>query len=140
MPKTITHKVVFKNTNAGDLYDLYMNPKKHTEVTGAPAKISAREGAKYSAHGGYITGRNLHLVKDRLIVQSWRASDWKRDDIDSTFVLHLEQKGNDAILRATHANIPDKHVVGIDKGWQTYYWNPWKRHLAQKRSRETRGM
>ncbi|MBK5285208.1 MAG: hypothetical protein JJE25_07370, partial [Bacteroidia bacterium] len=59
MAKTIVQKVVFKNTTPKILYDLYMDSKKHSLVTGGPAVISAKEGTKYSAHGGYIKGKNL---------------------------------------------------------------------------------
>jgi activator of HSP90 ATPase len=133
MPKTIVHKVVFKKTAARDLYDLYMNPKKHALISDEPAKISTKEGTRFSVFGGYITGRNLHLVRDKLIVQSWRGSDWKKSDLDSTFIIHLQQKGKDVVLYATHANVPDNHFAGINKGWYTHYWNPWKRHLAGKK-------
>ena len=140
MPKTIVHRVVFKRTAARDLYNLYMNPKKHAYISGEPAKIVAKEGTKFSVFGGYITGKNLHLVKDKLIVQSWRGSDWKKSDLDSTFIIRLEQKGKDAILLATHANVPDNHFVGTNKGWYTHYWNAWKRHLAGKEPRRDQGM
>ena len=132
MSKTIIQKIVFKNTTSKILYDLYMNPKKHSLVTGAPAVISAKEGTVYSAHGGYITGKNLHLIKDKLIVQTWRAQGWDKSDIDSTFIINLEQKGNNVVLHAIHANLPDKHSEHIDKGWHDHYWNRWKQHLAGK--------
>lgn len=45
MPKTIVHKVVFKNAARKDLYELYMNAKKHSEATGEKAKIF-RQGGK----------------------------------------------------------------------------------------------
>ena len=140
MSRTIVQKVLFKNTTAGSLYKLYMDPKKHAEVTGAPASISSKQGSKFSAHGGYITGKNLQLIKDRLIVQSWRGSDWRAGDPDSTFVMSLEQKGKDVNLVATHANVPDKHAPGIDRGWYIHYWNPMKRHLAGKPPRKDSGM
>jgi activator of HSP90 ATPase len=132
MPKTIVQKVVFKNVSVKDLYDLYMNAKKHSAATGAQAKISAKEGSSYSVHNGYITGKNLKLVKDRLIVQTWRAKDWSNDDYDSTFIISLEQQGKNAMLHAIHTNVPDKHAKGIDKGWHEFYWEPWKKHLAGK--------
>jgi activator of HSP90 ATPase len=132
MPKTIVQKVVFKNTTPKDLYDLYMNEKKHSIATGAPAKISAKEGAAYSAHGGYITGKNLQLVKDRLIVQTWRAQGWDKEDTDSIFIISLEPKDKNIVLHAIHANLPDKHAASIDKGWHNHYWEPWKKYLAGK--------
>ena len=78
MSKTIIQKVVFKNATAKDLYDLYMDEKKHSMATAVPARISRKVGGRYSVHNGYITGKNLHLVKDKLIVQTWRAQDWER--------------------------------------------------------------
>src|SRR5690349_1370205 len=132
MSKTIVQKVVFKNTTPKALYELYMDAKKHSLVTGGPALISTKEGSKYSVHGGYIKGKNLHLVKNKTIVQTWRAKDWDKSDMDSTFIIHLEQNGKDTVLHAVHANVPDKSAAGIDKGWFDHYWNPWKQHLAGK--------
>lgn len=132
MPKNIIQTVVFKNTTPKALYDLYMNAKKHSVATGAPATITNKAGALYSAHGGYITGENLRLIKDQLIVQTWRGKDWNKKDPDSTFIIHLEPKGKNTTLHAIHLNVPDKHAEGIDKGWHSHYWEPWKKYLAGK--------
>lgn len=132
MTKTIVQKIIFRNVTADALYDLYMNARKHTMATGARAKITAKEGSRFSAHENYITGKNLQLIKNRLIVQSWRATDWEKEDADSTFIIYLEPKGKNTVLHATHANIPVKHVDGINKGWHQYYWEPWRKLLAGK--------
>ena len=132
MAKTIVQKVVFKNTAPEILYDLYMDAKKHSLVTGAPAVISAKVGSKFTAHGGYIKGKNLHLVKNKTIVQSWRGEDWSKTDEDSIFILHLEPKGKDTVLHVVHSNLPDKHAESIDKGWHEYYWEPWKIYISQE--------
>ncbi|MFZ1979541.1 MAG: SRPBCC domain-containing protein [Bacteroidota bacterium] len=132
MSKTIIQKVVFKNATAKDLYNLYMDEKKHSMATAVPARISRKVGGRYSVHNGYITGKNLHLVKDKLIVQTWRAQDWSDSDLDSTFILSMEQRGKDVVLQVVHANVPDKQVKGIDKGWHAFYWEPWKKFLSGK--------
>jgi activator of HSP90 ATPase len=132
MSKTIVQEVVFKNTTPKDIYDLYMDAKKHSAATGAPAKISNKEGGSFSAYGGYITGKNLQLLKNKLIVQTWRAQDWKKDELDSTFIIALKPKGKDVVMQAVHANVPDKQAKGIDKGWHEFYWEPWKKYLAGK--------
>ncbi len=131
MAKTINQKVIFKNATTKDLYDLYMNAKKHSHVTGAPAKVSAKEET-YSTHNEYIKGKNLRLIKDKLIVQTWRASSWKKDDMDSTFILYFEQKGKDAVLEMIHANVPDGEVDSLTKGWNQHYWESWKSFLSGK--------
>ncbi len=132
MSKTIVQKVVFKNTSPEKVYDLYMNAKQHSFVTGAPAKISNKVGASFSAHGSYISGKNLFLVKNELIVQTWRAESWTSKDQDSIFIIALEKKENDVILNATHANVPASAEASLKKGWFDHYWNPMKEHLAGK--------
>jgi len=138
--KTLTQKVVFKNATPEQLYDLYMDAKLHSLVTGAPAKITKKEGASFSAHGDYIKGKNFHLVPGKLIVQSWRGQDWKKGDLDSIFMLQFEKQGKDAVLNMVHANIPDKEADGIKSGWVDYYWTPWKAHLAGKKVTRKKGM
>lgn len=132
MAKTIVQKVLFKNTTPRALYNLYMDAKQHSLIAGSPAKITNKPGDKYSVHGGYITGKNLNLIKDRQIVQTWRAQGWGKDDVDSTFIINLEPKGNDVVLHAIHAGVPDAHAAGLSKGWHDHYWKPWKQHLAGK--------
>jgi activator of HSP90 ATPase len=132
MTKTITQKVVFKNSTPEQLYELYMDAKKHALVSGAPAKISAKGGAAFSAHGGYISGKIFEAIPGKSIVQSWRAKGWGKNELDSTFMLQFEKKGKDTVLNMVHANIPNAHVAGIKKGWNNHYWNLWKQHLAGK--------
>ncbi|MFI5152202.1 MAG: SRPBCC domain-containing protein [Chitinophagales bacterium] len=132
MSKTAVYKILYKNTKPKALYELYMNSKKHSEATAAAAKISAKKGGKFTAHNGWIFGENLQLVKDRLIVQAWRAQGWNESDTDSIFMIYLEPKGKDTMLHAVHSNIPDKEFDGINKGWHLHYWGPWKKYLAGK--------
>jgi len=132
MPKNIKQKVVFKNTTPKALYDLYMNAKKHSKATAAPAKIIKKAGTKFSAHNGYIIGENIHLKSDALIVQTWRGVDWDKNEPDSVFIIHLEKKGKNTVLHAIHTGVPDKHADGINKGWFTHYWEPWKKYLSGK--------
>jgi activator of HSP90 ATPase len=130
MVKTIFQKVVFKNTTPKILYGIYMDAYKHSQAIGAPVKIINKVGESFTSHGKYIHGKNLQLVKDKLIVQSWRGSDWAKDEMDSTFILQFYQQGNDTLLIMSHANIPEKHFKGIKNGWNKYYWKPWKKYMA----------
>ena len=133
MAKTITQRIVFKNAKSETLYDMFLNSKIHAAITGGgAAKISGKEGTIFSVYDGYITGKNLQLVKGKLIVQSWLASDWGPGESDSTFILLFEQKGKDTIINMTQANIPDAHVDGIRKGWTDFYWKPWKKYLLSR--------
>ncbi len=134
MAKTITQKILFKNSKPETLYNMFLNGKHHSTITGGEAKIFAREGGTFSVYDGYAVGKNLQLIKDKLIVQSWFAADWSERDLDSTLILFLEEKGNDAVINMVHANIPDAHVEGIKKGWTDFYWKPWKKYLSGKKN------
>ena len=133
MAKQIAQKMTFKKTKPKTLYNLYMNAKQHAHIAGSPVKISAKAGAPFSAHGGYITGSSVYNVKDSIIVQTWRSSDWDPAEPDSVFTIVLEPKGKGTILHAIHSNVPDKHAEGIRKGWDDHYWKPWKQYLAGKK-------
>lgn len=132
MPKTISHKVTFKNTKPKALYELYMNSKKHSKTTGAPAKMSKKEGGEFSVHDNYITGKNLKLIENQFIMQTWRTKEWAETEPDSIFIINLEKKGKNTILHAIHMNVPDQFADSIDKGWYAHYWEPWKLYLKGK--------
>jgi activator of HSP90 ATPase len=133
MAKTLIQKVVFKGISAADLYNTYVDAKEHTKAIGLPVSIQKKEGTKFKTDDGYITGKTLQLVKDKLIVQSWRGSDWDKTDLDSTFILSFEQNGKDGIVNMVHANIPDNQYAGIKDGWNVFYWKPWKKYFASKK-------
>jgi activator of HSP90 ATPase len=114
-----------------------MNSKKHTAAIGAPATISTKEGEKFSAHDGWITGENIKLIKNQLIVQTWRSKNWNAEDPDSIFTIYLEPKGNNVMVHVIHANVPDKDYEGITKGWHQHYWEPWKKYLEGKPIKES---
>jgi activator of HSP90 ATPase len=130
MPKTLNQKIIFKNQQVSRLYSMYLDSKEHTRLTGNnKAKISAKEGAAFSIYDGYSFGKNLQLVKNKLIVQSWRASDWNKTDIDSTLILSFEQKGKDAVINMVHANVPNNQAASLKEGWNDFYWKPWRECL-----------
>src|SRR5271155_2592462 len=41
-----------------------------------PTTLSAVEGSAFALFGGYISGRQILLKPDELIVQAWRSASW----------------------------------------------------------------
>src|SRR5258708_33892640 len=82
---------IYQNATPAKLYELFMNSAKHTAATGMPAKISPKVGGKWSAFGGMLLGKNLVLIPNRMIVQTWRSSEWKKADPDSIVVATFEK-------------------------------------------------
>jgi len=55
-----------------------MDSKTHSKFTGDIVRIGKNVGELFSAFNGYATGENVELKPNKLIVQSWRASDWPK--------------------------------------------------------------
>ena len=132
MPRTVTLAVELP-ASAARLYRMYLDPKEHGAFTGAPVKIAARPGAPFAAFGGALSGTILQVVPNRLIVQSWRSTQFAKQDLDSTLVLSFWAKGRGgARIELTHVNVADSDFAGVSEGWSKYYWIPWRAYLARK--------
>lgn len=121
MSKLIEQIVLFK-ASANDVYEALMDSAKHAAFTNSEAQISREVGGEYLAYAGYISGKNLELVPDQKIVQSWRANDWPEDQISVvTFLLSPFEGGTQ--LYFTHANVPDGTEEEFTQGWIDNYWD-----------------
>jgi activator of HSP90 ATPase len=128
--KTIRQSVTI-NTTAHDLYEILMDSKKHTQLTGGSvAKVSRKEGGAFSVWDGYATGVSLTLVPDSLIVQSWRASNWPEGHFSRVTFSFKETNGKTR-LTFRQSNVPEDEYDSISQGWRDYYWDPMK-EMAQR--------
>jgi len=134
MKRVIEQSITLGKTSPAELYELFMDSAKHSAATGMPARVSRKVGGKWSAFGGMILGKNLALVPNRMIVQAWRSSAWKKADPDSILVVRFEKTKNGAAAHLAHVGVPPYDHKGVTKGWLKYYWEPWKKYLkTQKR-------
>src|SRR5579863_4409089 len=118
---------IFQNATATKLYALFMDSAKHTAATGMPAKISPKVGGKWSAFGRMIHGKNLVVIPNRMIVQTWRSSEWKKADPDSILIVSFEKSASGgAQVELIHVGVPEYDQKGVTEGWVKYYWEPWK--------------
>jgi uncharacterized protein YndB with AHSA1/START domain len=131
MPRTVTLAVDLP-ASAARLYRMYLDPKEHAAFTGAPVTIAARAGARFAAFRGALSGTILQLVPNRLIVQSWRSTQFAKADLDSTLVLSFWPLHRDTRIELTHVNIADSDFAGVSEGWSKYYWIPWRAYLQRK--------
>jgi uncharacterized protein YndB with AHSA1/START domain len=137
MPRTVTLAAILPRP-AARLYTMYLDPRLHAAFTGAPVTIAPRVGARFEAFGGALTGTILQLVPNRLIVQSWRSSEFAKRDIDSTLVLSFYKDQAGGRIELTHVNVADTDFAGVSEGWSKYYWNPWRAYLEARGRSATR--
>ncbi len=114
-------------TTPRQIYDAWLDSDGHAAMTGSAAQASPREGAAFTAWGGYIGGRNLVLQPGRRIVQSWRTTRFTPADADSQIEVLLEPVEGGTRLTLHHTNVPDGHAGYQDGGWQDHYFEPMKR-------------
>jgi activator of HSP90 ATPase len=133
MLRIVKQSVVLPAT-AKALYAMYLSPRAHGAITGGKVQIGARPGARFRAFGGALSGRMLHTVPGRLIVQAWRSTAFHKRDHDSTLILRFLPAGrNRGRIDLVHVNVPAHDYRGVNQGWKNYYWKPWRKFLARKR-------
>lgn len=116
-----------------ELFNTYLDSKKHTAMTGGKARIGRKTGAKFEGWNRALSGRNLLIVPHRLIVQAWRSVHFKSSDPDSILVLEFSKAPGGGRIDLVHVNVPPQDHKGVKGGWPKYYWKPWKKYLLAKK-------
>lgn len=106
------------------VYAAWLTGKQHTAMTGAQATGSATVGSKFTAWDGYIWGKNIALVKNKKIVQSWRTSEFSDNDPDSTLTITLAKTKTGTTLTLKHVGTPKSQEASYRQGWRDHYFDP----------------
>ena len=127
--KIIEQEIVIKTT-PHEIYEAFMDSKIHSKFTEGKAKISREIGGSFSVFEGDINGKNVELIPDKKIVQTWRNEDenWPKGYY-STIVLILEPVDSGTLIKFTHVDIPEGAYESVKEGWDSYYWEPLKELL-----------
>ena len=133
---TIEQTVFFK-ASPEVVYDALLDPRKHSEFTGSPATTSKRKGAAFTAWEGYITGKNIELVKAKKIVQEWKTTEWPDGYPVSRLKLTLTAKKGGTELKMVHSKVPAQQAASYTSGWKSSYWDPLKAYLADSKPKKT---
>ena len=94
-----------------------------------PTQIDPRVGGGFAIFGGLITGRQIALDTDKLIIQAWRAGEWPRG-IYSIARFELLDQGTDMKLVFDHTGFPKGDGKELASGWQEHYWDPMVKFLG----------
>ena len=130
MNDAIEQKVEFVNASAEELFDIYLDPKKHSSLHGgAQTKISNKEGDTFSLLNGNLTGKNLLIIPNRMVVQSWRGNVWGDKDLDSILTLVFSNTPHGASIQMVHCFTPNQFT----EMWEEIYWNPVNKYLKENR-------
>jgi len=110
-----------------EVYDAYVNPKKHAEFTGSPATGTPRVGGTFTAWDGYISGKFLVLERGKRVVHEWKTTEWPAGYPPSLIELTFRMKGKRGTeLTMVHSSVPAEQAEEYAQGWKEHYWNPLK--------------
>ena len=130
MNKTVIQSAIFKGISPQELYETYLDSKKHAAAIGMKASIDPNVGGNFTAFG-MLKGKFLVLIKNKMIVQTWRSIKFKKADQDSILVLRFKETKNGGRIDLVHTSIPDYDYTDIKNGWPKHYWKPWAKYFKK---------
>jgi activator of HSP90 ATPase len=115
-----------------EIYHAWLSSDEHSGMTGSSASVSDKVGGEFDAWDGYIHGKNLELEQNKRIVQSWRTSEFSKDEPDSRLEITLEPIGDQTKLTLRHTGLPP-HGAQYEQGWVESYFEPMKEYFAERK-------
>ena len=127
--RTSLHQEIDFTAAPQRIYEVLLDSKQFSAVTGMPAEISREAGGALTMFGGLIMGRNIELVPSHRIVQAWRPASWN-PGVYSIVKFELQEKDSQTTLVLDHTGFPEGDYGHLYSGWHERYWEPLKKYLA----------
>lgn len=129
---TITQKVLIPKVTPKQVYDAYVDPKKHSEFTGSEATGKPVVGGKFTAWDEYISGKFLELEEGKRVVQEWTSTDFPDGYSPSKLELTLCEVPKGTQIMMVHSNVPKEIAEEAAEGWTEFYWAPMKEYFSHQ--------
>jgi activator of HSP90 ATPase len=124
--RTSLHDEIVLKTSPQRIYELLLDSKQFTALTGAPAMIDPRPGGAFSTFGKLIEGRNVELIPNQRIVQAWRPTHWD-PGVYSIVRFELKPHNTETTIVLDHTGFPEGDLNHLEWGWNAHYWEPLKK-------------
>ena len=111
------------NAPVDKVWDALINPNQIEKWGGGPAEMNDQEGSEFKLWGGDIYGKNIKVIKNKMLVQEWIEGDW---DKPSIVTFNLSESDGKTTVELVHTDIPDNQAKDIEEGWRDYYMIPLK--------------
>lgn len=125
----IIHKTYFINAPVEDVWEALIDPDQIEEWSGDAAEMSDKEGASFKLWGGDIYGTNKEVLENKRLVQDWYSGKWKEPSI---LTIELFENNGETRVELVHENVPEEELGEIDRGWDSYYFEPLKEFVEEK--------
>jgi activator of HSP90 ATPase len=117
-----------------EIFEAWLDSKKHSEMTGSEAKVEPRINGAFTAWDGYIEGTTAEMEPDQRIVQKWRTTDFPPNGPDSRIEITLKEVEKGTRITLIHSEIPAGQADDYKKGWQEFYFEPMRSYFKKKSS------
>ncbi|MBP9068820.1 MAG: SRPBCC domain-containing protein [Bacteroidia bacterium] len=117
---------------AKELYDAWLDSKKHSAFTGGDANVSKKLNGEFTAWDEYISGKNIELKEGKFVKQSWRTMEFKSNAPDSILELTFEEKAGKTKLSLYHYGLQKGDGKKYGQGWKDHYFEPMKAYFSSK--------
>jgi len=135
MKKTIRQKVIVA-AKPIEIYEAFVNAKKHSAFTGSKATGEGKVGGKFTAWDGYISGKFLELDEGKKIVQEWITTEWPEGYPPSRFELTFREVKDGTEVLMVHSDVPAEQAGELEEGWNESYWKPLKTYFKELRKQK----
>ncbi len=130
---TLKQKVIIP-ASPDEVYQAFIDPKKHTAFTGSKATGIAKVGGKFTTWDGYSFGKFLEFEPGKCLVQEWQTTDWPEGYPPSKFVLTFKAVPEGTEVTMVQSDVPKEQEEDLAEGWVEFYWNPLKEYFQKKKS------
>lgn len=128
-------QTVIAQASPDEVYEAFIDAKKHSAFTGSKAACDPKIGGKFTAWDGYISGKNLELEKGKRIVQEWLTTDWPDGYPPSRLELTFKKTNKGTEIAMNHSNVPAEQADELAEGWNEFYWKPMQQYFAEHSSK-----
>jgi activator of HSP90 ATPase len=145
MSRTISEVIDFDVGTPQEIYNLYMDSQKQSDVSGSDVNIGQKAGDRFTALNGMIKGTNLYIIPNRMIIQSWRSLLWKKDVLDAVVTIIFNKHENRTQINLINANLPDHERQFFDRDsflnlWKSYIKAGVKEEVKKQKKLEKGGL
>jgi activator of HSP90 ATPase len=129
---TTIRQKTFVPATPDEVYDAFMDAKKHSAFTGSKATSDPKVGGKFTAWDGYISGKNIELERGKKIVQEWSTTDWPDTSPPSKLELTFKKTKGGTEISMIHSNVPPEQADDLAEGWVEFYWKPLEEYFTKQ--------
>lgn len=128
---TIKQKVIIP-ASPKEVYEAYVDPKKHSKFTGSKATGKPVVGGKFTTWDGYAFGKYVELEDGKRVVQEWSSTDFPAGYGPSRLELCFNKVPEGTELVMVHSDVPEEQAQDTAEGWVEWYWNPLKEYFSKQ--------